>query len=125
MVRLSHFSSHSSITNLTASHPQRYVLEALRLDPAVSGIVRRCTESSTVQECPRGDSVVNIEKDELVYCSFVDAGRDPAAFSEPDKVNLSRDERLYSTVSKGVKSGKLGAPSSCRSGRAVSFSIPL
>ncbi|TNY21905.1 hypothetical protein DMC30DRAFT_434929 [Rhodotorula diobovata] len=63
-----------------------YVQEALRLQPAVTGVARRHKKDD--------------DAGQLVWLDVAAAGRDDKAFSDPSKVDPKRDARLYKPLEK-------------------------
>ncbi|KPV77817.1 uncharacterized protein RHOBADRAFT_41815 [Rhodotorula graminis WP1] len=68
----------------------KYVLEAMRLQPSVTGIARRV----------KGDA--DKKPNELLWVDLVSCGRDDKVFSEPDKVDVTRDAKLYQPLDKAT-----------------------
>ncbi|SCV69876.1 BQ2448_1270 [Microbotryum intermedium] len=75
-----------------------YMLEALRLSPAITGIVRRAKQRTT------GPDGAEIQAGDLINCDLTMAGLDAMVFPEPHLVRLDRPIGLYSISGRGVKS---------------------
>ncbi|MCJ1396496.1 hypothetical protein MMC18_009386 [Xylographa bjoerkii] len=66
---------------------KKYALEALRLSPPASGLVRVASSPSTIHD---GSRPIPIQAGDAVFLDFTTAGRDPAKFPNPLTIDLTR-----------------------------------
>ena len=72
---------------------QKYALEACRLAPAATAVLRQTASHGRIQD---GDTTIEYEREEMIQLDFVSAGRDPAKFSpHADEIDVSRDLDSY------------------------------
>ena len=86
----------SSVDTLESNQKlQAYVNEAIRLNGSAtsgSGIVRRVVREHTFYEHGKA---IHVEPGDKVFCTLVDAARDPVVFPEPGEVRLNRNPNSY------------------------------
>ena len=108
---------------LTSPTAQNYVNEALRLVPAVGGVVRRAR--ADVYITGGTSNSVHIKAGTLVYVDWTKVNRDPSAFPLPDQIRLDRTPTLYKLAEAGVRSCEsLSLPSSHRRARIDIHVLP-
>ncbi|MCB2410412.1 cytochrome P450 [Hymenobacter lucidus] len=90
--------THPTVADQLRDNPslvEPFIEEILRLEPSLSAIARVTTQAVTLgdQELPAGAFVV---------CSIVAANRDPAYYSKPDEVDLSRRPARHLSFGGGI-----------------------
>jgi cytochrome P450 len=81
--------------NLDPVRKRHFVIEAVRLYPTVTSVHRIVEQDEMIWL--RGKEVKLTPGDEVVY-PFICSNRDPAAFANPEQMNLDRPEEEYDRV---------------------------
>ncbi|KAI9147362.1 heme peroxidase [Paramyrothecium foliicola] len=72
---------------------RKYVLEGLRLDPAIAGTSRvTVAADATIND---GSNALNLSKGQTLLVNYKSAGLDATVFPEPQEVKLDRPESSY------------------------------
>ncbi|GAA6058664.1 hypothetical protein JCM10212_004075 [Sporobolomyces blumeae] len=100
-----HASTATAVGLANDSTIQRYVNEALRLDPAVGGFVRQAKKATKISGGANAPEI-DLKEGTLLYIDWTQVNRDSAAFANPDSVDLDRDATKYRLAEPGIRSSR-------------------
>ncbi|KAK4699084.1 hypothetical protein P7C70_g7182, partial [Phenoliferia sp. Uapishka_3] len=77
----------------------RHILEAMRLDPQVTGIPRVANFNGSFRD---GNRDVPFKAGDMIFASIYNSSRDPSKIPHPNEVDVSRDPSIYNVFGAGI-----------------------